>query len=118
MSSITRNALSTVWKICGVTRRAWNWNQLTPRVESGMRGTRCAPFGKRGSASLRTVAAAVSAGHFCRILFQRARCPLAPQVRAVLALDGYHAGISSAKATLMQQQPETQQVAWLVPRPA
>ena len=40
MSSITRSALSTVWKICGVTRRAWNWNQLTPRAESGMRGTR------------------------------------------------------------------------------
>jgi len=41
-----------------------------------------------------------------------------PQVRAGLALNGCATGISSAKATLMQQQPETQQVAWLVPRPA
>src|SRR6476660_3900288 len=65
MSSITRNALSTAWKTCGVTRRAWNGNQRNRRIELRMEETRFRASRTRSSVFLRTVAAAVSAAHFC-----------------------------------------------------
>ena len=101
-----------------MTRRAWNWNQLTPRVESGMRGTRLRRSGNaeaRPSELSRQPCRLHIFAEFC-LSGQDARWPHGSE--AGLALDGCATGISSAKATLMQQQPETQQVAWLVPRPA